>query len=157
MVVIMSGQRAVLETTRETKDESPRSYFYEAYTSCCGPVGPPIFVTDKTPIAFEERHTGVTLEVESNIAADGSHIDLNIAPQHIERLGYQSFSLPKNKDIAGAVGRNVRLGVYFDMKTTTSLTLRSGEHTFLGVFKKEKPEGTVEIFIVGAEVIEVGP
>ncbi len=113
-------------------------------------------VTPATPTAFETRNTGATLEVEPVIDADGVHIDLNIAPQHVEFLGYQLFPMPKDKDITGADGKDSRQAIYFTMKTTTSLTLYTGRHALLGFYKKEKPAGTVEIFILGAEVISAG-
>ena len=144
MVVTKSGQRAVMETEREVRDDYPQP--------------PPgyIPVAPTTPTTFETVSPGQILEVEPIIGPDGVHINLNIAPQHMELLGYRLFTLPQNKDIAGATGKEARLPIYFFMKATTSLSLVSCRHALIGVFKKEKPEGTIEIFIVGAEVLDIG-
>ncbi len=114
-------------------------------------------VSPTTPTTFETVSPGQFLEVEPVIGFDGVHIDLNIAPEHIERRSSQVFALPKDKAIAGATGRDVRPRSYFYMKTTTSLTLLSCRHALVGVFQKEKLQGTVEIFIIGAEAIDMSP
>ena len=154
MVVTKSGQRAVMETGLEIKEDQDilldppkiytrmdRGYFPVTFT---------------TPTAFEVRNYGIVLEVEPVIGPDGTLIDLNLAPQHVELLGYRLFTLPNNKDIDGATGKDIHVPIAFCAKVVTSISLRSGQHALLGVYKKEKPAGTVEIFIISAEVITAG-
>ncbi|HWB57979.1 MAG TPA: hypothetical protein VG733_00740 [Chthoniobacteraceae bacterium] len=149
MVVTKSGQRAVMETGREINDDEPPR-IPKIYSFPNGGYTP---VTPATPTYFETRQVGITLEVEPVIGPDGKLIDLNLAPQHVEGPVYKTVPVPKDKDIAGADGKDVHLQDFFTLKTTTSLALMSGQHVLLGVFKKEKPAGSVEIFILGAEII----
>ncbi len=159
MVVTKSGQRAVIETVDEIVNEEPefppgflpRPYYYPGYYL---PGYTP--VTPTTPVSFETRNSGVTYEVEPVIGPDGVHIDLNLAPQHVERLGFKLFSRPKQADVVGADGTDVKLPLFFTTKVTTSISLASGQHVLIAAHKKEKPEGTIEIFILDAEVITAG-
>ncbi|HWB57978.1 MAG TPA: hypothetical protein VG733_00735 [Chthoniobacteraceae bacterium] len=149
MVVTKSGQRAVVETEREVYEEypPPPPNYLEMMRNGLLPA-------PATPTTLEKLNPGQILEVEPVIWPDGVHIDLNLAPQHYELLGFRTFTLPQNKDVAGAKGQQVHQPIYHNMKTVTSICLLSCHHALLGVFKK--PQGGVEIFIIGAEVLDVG-
>ncbi len=47
----------------------------------------PSTILASTPMAFETRNTGVTLEVEPFITPDGKHISLTLVPQHVRLKG----------------------------------------------------------------------
>ena len=51
-------------------------------------------VTPTTPTTFETRNTGVTLEVEPTVGADGETIDLNLSPQVVEFDGFVNYGSP---------------------------------------------------------------
>src|SRR6266852_7370842 len=66
----------------------------------------PVVVTPTTPTKFDTRNTGVTLEVEPVVGADGAIIDLNLVPQVVEFEGLINYGSPIN-----AVGVNTAAGI----------------------------------------------
>ena len=157
MVVAKSGQHAVIATEEDTGYTAPPRDPFAIFQRAPSFVPLPTVNTSN-----ETRNTGVMLEVEPVLSGDARKIQLTLVPRHVELVGYDHFTLPKEKAEAAPDGdddaaiNGPEQPVYFDAKASTSLTLRSGQHMLLGVFKKEKPGGTVEIFILGAEVIRAG-
>src|SRR5207244_11096934 len=66
----------------------------------------PVVVTPTTPTKFDTRNTGVTLEVEPVVGANGGIIDLNLVPQVVEFEGFINYGSPIN-----AVGVNTAAGI----------------------------------------------
>src|SRR4029079_9017697 len=61
-------------------------------------------VTPTTPTAFETRNTGVTLEVEPVVGADGYTIDLNLVPQVVEFEGFINYGSPITSTTTNILG-----------------------------------------------------
>ncbi len=150
MIVATSGERATVETVVE-------------YESLETTKPPPIFdiptIAPDMPgggwqVTSENRNVGVTFEVKPVASANGL-IQMNVAPMHVELLGHDYFVIPAGKK-EDSLYDGPWQPTFYTMKATTSLTLRSGRHLLLAVHKKAKPAGTVEIFIIGAEIISAG-
>ncbi len=108
-VTTKSGQRAVIEVVVEfrypTEFEPPKVPNINAAVGgvIVGPGAGGAFagggagytpVTPTTPTTFETRNTGVTLEVEPTVGADGETIDLNLSPQVVEFDGFVNYGSP---------------------------------------------------------------
>src|SRR5438876_1895426 len=107
-VTTKSGQRAVIEIVREfryptefTQPQIPQIASSTGTTVIGGATTVPVVVTPTTPTKFDTRNTGVTLEVEPVVGADGATIDLNLIPQVVEFEGFINYGSPIN-----AVGVN---------------------------------------------------
>lgn len=106
-----------------------------------------------TPMAFETRNLGVTMQVEPVAGADGS-LDLTITPEVVELEGFVN---PKgNKPVPLLNGRSVGANmsvkdfsvvkwpkdaplqpIFSTRKITTSVTIMSGDTILLGGLKRE--------------------
>jgi len=108
-----------------------------------------VVVTPTTPTKFETRNTGVTLEVEPVIGADGAIIDLNLVPQVVEFEGFINYGSPIN-----AVGVNTMAGIsvsqpilltenvinqpiFSTRKVTTSVQVADGQTVVIGGLMRE--------------------
>ena len=107
-VTTKSGQRAVLEVVREFRyptqfqpPQIPQTFRQDELNSAptagvtlVAVSGGGFPVTPTTPIAFETRNTGITLEVEPVVGPDGTTIDLNLVPQVVEFEGFINYGSP---------------------------------------------------------------
>jgi len=142
IVVTKSGQRAVSETIQEKRypTEFKPSQTSAAKQSTPGNDG-------VSPMAFETRNAGVTLEVEPVVSGDGDWIDLNLVPQDVELLGFDSYpSATKGAESKFKMDQPL----FFTMKMTTSISLRNGHYMMLAAHKMVRPDGFVDVFIVHA-------
>src|SRR5438105_3793366 len=117
-VTTKSGQRAIIELVREFRypTEFTQPQLPQIASSGTAAVNPitglpiattvPVVVTPTTQTKFETRNTGVTLEVEPVVGADGATIDLNLIPQVVEFEGFINYGSPIN-----AVGVNTMAGI----------------------------------------------
>jgi hypothetical protein len=154
IIVTKSGQRAVTETVLEyNAGQNSFPFFYPGYPYPGYPNPGYIPVTPTTPTSFEARNIGATLEVEPFIEPDGRHIGLNLSPQHVEFFGFADFFLDQKRDPFTGLKMDLHQPIFFTSKTTTSVTLVSGQHLLLAVHKKEKPAGMVEIFILDTKLV----
>ncbi len=176
VITTKSGQRAVVETVKEVRyatEEWPTDETSAADTSSGtdqsgsaspspSPAATPAPSASPTPtpaaeIDFETRNAGVTLEVEPVLSADKEFIDLNLASQHVQFLGFTNpLDAGKQTELLKEDAKKTDMSqpLFHTMKDTTSVTLRSGQHLLLGVHKSPQPEGYVEIFIIHAEVLD---
>jgi len=155
MILASNGQRVVSETIKEKRYPTDFTPPQESQTGTSATDKPPAAeVNQPWPSAFETRNTGVTLEVEAVVRNDGDWIDLNIVPQDVELLGFDSYSAAAKKNGGPLKDEDPKFNVdqplFFTMKTTTSLSLRNGQYVLLDNHKMARPEGYVEIFIVHA-------
>jgi hypothetical protein len=105
------------------------------------------------PTTFETRNVGVTLEIEPTVSEDGKTVTAQLAPQHVEMVGYRREKMEFN-DRPTVV---VEQPVFQTRKVSTNVVFRSGEPQMLGFYKlKEPAAGKVEIFLVTLTVMEVG-
>jgi Flp pilus assembly secretin CpaC len=102
------------------------------------------------PSSFETRNTGVTLELEPVISPDGKHVDVQVAPSHVTLLGYE-----KTKVTAEDYSVTVDQPKFESLKTSTNLTLKSGEPHLFGFYKLKAPADIVEMVILTATVVTV--
>jgi len=102
-VTTKSGKRATIEIIREFR--YPKEYDKPQLPGASGG-GSSVVVTPTTPISFDMKPTGVTLEVEPTVGPDGYTIDLVLAPRVIEFDGFINYGSP----IYGNVGFGVLLG-----------------------------------------------
>jgi len=108
-----------------------------------------VTVSEGVPTSFETRDAGVILEIEPQVAADLKTISLELAPRHVRLLGYHKVEIEQK----GSGKKVVVDAPDFHMnKVTTSLTVQSGDHTLLGVFKEDDQPGQTELFILHSEV-----
>src|SRR5260370_805419 len=107
-VTTKSGQRAIIEIVREFR--YPTTFTAPQVPSVASTVvggsNPPVVVTPTTPQTFETRNTGVTLEVEPVVRADGAPSALNLVPQVVEFEGFINYGSAIN-----AIGVNTILGI----------------------------------------------
>jgi general secretion pathway protein D len=161
-VTTKSGQRAIIEIVREfrypttfTPPQVPN--IAAGGTATTNPITGlpiattvPVVVTPTTPQTFETRNTGVTLEVEPVVGADGATIDLNLVPQVVEFEGFINYGSPIN-----AVGVNTTAGmlstsvpvrltdnvinqpIFSTRKVTTSVQVADGQTVVLGGLMRE--------------------
>lgn len=96
-VTTKSGTRATMEVTREfiypTEFDPPRLPQGNGGGLNIGGVGQQI-ATPTTPTAFEMRQTGVRLEAEPTVGADGNTIELTLAPEVVEFDGFINYGSP---------------------------------------------------------------
>jgi len=156
IVVTRNGQRAVSETIQEIR--YPTEFLPPAAPSSSAPSPTPKPAADFVeawPTAFETRNAGVTMEVEPVVSGNGEWIDLNIVPQDVELLEFDSYLAAKKKageplKAGDPIISTVDQPRFFTMKTTTSISLRNGQYVLLATHKMMKPEGYVDVFIVHA-------
>ncbi len=167
-VTTKSGQRAVIEIIREfrypTEFEPPQipQTFGNGLGNSGGIIGGlnPLAqsnsggsfpVTPTTPTAFETRNTGVTLEVEPVVGADGYTIDLNLVPQVVEFEGFVNYGSPIQTSSTNLLGQSVvniitpnviNQPIFSTRKVTTSVTVFDGQTVVLGGLMREDVQKT---------------
>lgn len=159
-VTTKSGQRAVIEIVREfrypTQFDPPklptgsgaRVEFGSTLTGASTGAFP---VTPTTPIAFETRNTGVTLEVEPVVGPDGVTIDLNLVPQVVEFEGFINYGSPIQSVSTNALGiassftltpNIINQPIFSARKVTTSVSVWDGQTVVLGGLMREDVQKT---------------
>jgi len=98
-VTTKSGTRATMEVTREfiypTEFDPPRlPQGGGGLAIGGGGGGGQQIATPTTPTAFEMRQTGVRLEAEPTVGADGNTIELTLAPEVVEFDGFINYGSP---------------------------------------------------------------
>lgn len=99
-VTTKSGTRATMEVTREfiypTEFDPPRlpQGGGGLQVGGGGGGGQQQIATPTTPTAFEMRQTGVRLEAEPTVGADGNTIELTLAPEVVEFDGFINYGSP---------------------------------------------------------------
>jgi general secretion pathway protein D len=157
-VTTKSGQRAVIEIIREFRyptefdpPQIPQNFGNQGNGGNIGGVTlalPGSFpVTPTTPTSFETRNTGVTLEVEPLVGADGYTIDLSLVPQVVEFEGFINYGSPITSTsvnlLTGAPVQNVitpnviNQPIFSTRKVTTSVSVFDGQTVVLGGLMRE--------------------
>jgi Flp pilus assembly secretin CpaC len=155
-VVTMAGQRAVTEDIQEVRYASefdshrPATASPGAADKPGAQMAAPVRSGAPVPTAFETRNIGATLEVEPVIKPDGKTIDLNIVPQHVRLLEFKAVASGRD---ANGHDWKIEQPLFFTAKTTTSLTVPSGQRVLLAEFRGPEGSDQIEFFILKAEVI----
>ncbi len=157
-VTTKSGMRAVAETVKEIR--YPSGYTQEeAYNNLArnmAAVASSHMILDPTPpTPMETRNMGVTFEVEPTVSDDGKYIDILLAPEHVELIGFLDAKHPGKAGgfVKGEIGVPTSRPLVYTAKDVTSVTLRDGRHVLLGIHKTAAPDNRVEIFILHAEIL----
>lgn len=158
MVTTLPGQRATVEAVNELR------YATEFAPGAVGvyltsPEGKITKQPDQisgvdlqaVPQAFETRNVGVTLEVEPVLDEDQKTIHLNIVPGHVRLKAMNKVTIEREKTKEKVT---VEQPEFDNMRLTTSLSIKSGERTLLGVFRPSDPPNHLELFILKAEVLK---
>jgi hypothetical protein len=148
-----SGERVVAETIEEVRyacefipPQVPSWFGYKPGGTFEERLSNILYQID-VPTAFETRNTGVSLELEANLASDGRSIVMAMVPQHVIYEGERpTLTLPPAD----------RLGPYAQpkfrsFKTTANLTLTSGVWTLVSV--NILPEKTWELCLLRTTVL----
>jgi len=127
-----SGQRAKIQSTHEfiypTEFDPPN-----LPQQLSGPIAPGVDITTHSnPTAYEMRPVGGTLEVDPVVNEGGKTIEINIAPELVEFVGYSKYGKDETE---------VKQPIFYTMKASTSLTVASGSYVLLGVYTPRSTEG----------------
>jgi general secretion pathway protein D len=107
------------------------------------PVSP---VTPATPSAFDTKNTGVTLEVEAQIDANDSIIELRFTPTIVEFEGFINYGSPITAPATDALGNPVQvvitenrieMPVFSVRSVKTGLTIYDGYTVAVGGLMRE--------------------
>jgi hypothetical protein len=153
-VVTKSGQRAATEDIQEVRyatefDPQPTPTPSNGAEKTAPKPAEPPHGGAPVPTAFETRNTGATLEVEPVIGPDGKTIDVNLAPSYVRLL--EMAVVAKGRDANGHDWK-IEQPRFYAAKTTTSLTLLSGQHVLLAEFRGPEGSDQIQFFILKAEV-----
>ena len=99
------------------------------------------------PAGFETRNVGVSLEAEPVLSADEKTISLHVNAQHTRLKGMRKVTVERGD---GKATLTVEQPEFEVNRVTTSLTLKSGQRTFLGTFAAAEPDH-LELFLLKAE------
>lgn len=148
-VMARSGQRAKVEVIREfiyPTEYDPPEIPNEVGTGFGAGVST-FPVTPANPTAFETRNTGVTLEVDPVIGADGFTIDLNLSPEVVEFEGFINYGSPiqtgATNNVTGApttivlTENRIEMPVFNTRKVTTQVTIWDGQTVAIGGLIRE--------------------
>jgi general secretion pathway protein D len=86
-----------------------------------------LIATPTTPTAFEMRQTGVRLEAEPTVGADGNTIELTLAPEVVEFDGFINYGSPINSP----AGSNFQI-------LTTGFGAGAGGQTIVPIISTER-------------------
>ncbi len=143
LLTVPAGQRASLESIRE--------FIYPAEMDFGGlgslPIpdsalggSPGVFAFPLRPAfasVFETRNTGVTLEIEPNVRADRSVIDLRIAPEIVDLLGLVTWQ--EFRDRWG--NSDLRMPLFESLRLSQGMELVPGRHALMGLLSPREREG----------------
>ena len=148
-VTTLSGQRAVAETIEEKRYPTE---FNPPDGAAPAPKPDEPRSDSAMPTAFETRNVGVTLEVEPVVLDDGKRIQVNLVPQRVQLLGFDTYD-----GVVTQGGKSVKIEqpLFFTTKITTSLIVQNGQRMLLDVHMVPKPERTMEFFLLRASATSV--
>ena len=143
-LITLDGERGVSESIVEKK--YPTDFDPPIVPQNVGGPGPAT-PTSLVPKAWEVRNCGETLEVEPKVLDEGKRILLEIVPQRVELLRFETYDTGKTKD--GSATQVVQ-PEFATQKFSGTLIVRSGRRVLLSVHKLSIPEGYIEFFLLKA-------
>ncbi len=144
------GESEAIEEIRYPTEFDPPQVPQNFSTASPAPHRP----TEWVPKAYETRNVGVTLEVTPTAIVDGTWIDLELNPLHTVFLGFNRLYASK---AAWGPACIIDQPEFLTLKTTVSLSARSGEWKLLATFVVPKPEPHVELFLLRATAFSLAP
>lgn len=144
-IIARSGQVAKVEVIREfiypTEYDPPEipDQIGTLSAAAVGGATGSIPVTPANPAAFETKNTGVTMEVDPVIGADGFTIDLNLSPEVVEFDGFINYGSPIiDPSTQNVITPNIiNMPVFASRKITTALTIWDGQTVAVGGLIRE--------------------
>jgi hypothetical protein len=134
IITARSGQRAKVESIHEfiypTEFDPPKFLNPEKEK------GSKTVLTLPQATAFETRNLGVTLEVDPVLGADDRTVDLNLAPELTYLTGFESWG----KHTSEGSEVDVRMPLFFTVKTTTQVSMIAGEYAFVSAMTPRDPK-----------------
>ena len=113
------------------------------------PIMPP------TPVAFEQRNLGYTLELQPTLGEDGKTIDVLIAPESVMHVGDNIIS---DWDTEFAKLK-VLMPIFYTERVNTIITLVDGEFLLSNTFSPEKDgkpdHSRIILHFIRAEILKV--
>ena len=119
--------------------------------------GSPPIGSPPNPTAFETKNTGSTLELEAQIGADGSFIDVRFTPTLVYLEDMINYGADK---VSGAAGP-VLMPQFYVVSVQTGATLTNGQPTMLSVLSPQNDKGFTDssrkvMVFARADIIIVG-
>jgi general secretion pathway protein D len=135
-VTTVSGQQAQIRSVQEFI--YPTSWAQPTATSSGGGVtgGGAVAVTPSIPSSFQTREVGVLLNVTPEVGADGYTINLTLAPEVSEFLGFINYGSPIG--LSSGAGNvvttmnNIEEPLFSSENLTTSVVIWDGQTVVLG-------------------------
>ena len=161
MVVCRSGEKSTSESIREYI--YPTEYEPSEVPSKVNAEGDKTgeklkdLATPPTPTAFEMRNLGSILEVEPILGADGSMIDLRLAPELVWHVKNEVWS--EWRDHRG--NSDIKMPVMYTLRLNTGVTLRKGQYQLVAALSPKDEKGFLDserkvIVFVKADILTVG-
>ncbi len=103
-------------------------------------------VTPATPVEFETRNTGVTMEIEPTLSANNSVIELTFAPEIVEFEGFINYGSPIQSPSTDALGNpttvvvtenRIEMPVFSVRRVNTTLSIYDGHTIAVGGLMRE--------------------
>ena len=99
------------------------------------------------PSSFETRNIGATLEVQPSVLPGGEWIKLEMVPQRVGLLGFDSYEAVKSKS-----GKVLKIDQpqFHTAKTSGTFMVRNNQWNLVAIHKPVQPENQIELFIARA-------
>lgn len=159
MATARSGQKATTESIHELiypVEYDQRQIQHVAPENNQAQASPPI-VGPPTPISYETRNTGSTLEIEPTIGEDPKLIDLRLLPTLVYHTGNEIwYEETKGKDT-----HRIQMPNFYKIQVDTSVTLITGQPFLMAAISPKDVKGAVDftkkvLIFVRADVVTVG-
>jgi hypothetical protein len=105
-------------------------------------------------IGFETRNIGITLEAEPRISGEGKTLIVSFVAQHIRLKSIERLVIERENVTEKTVRKVTQEQPRFSVKKVSSeLSIESGDHRLIGTFALDDTANTLELFILGAELL----
>jgi hypothetical protein len=151
IITTQSGNRAITESVREFRfptgfDSGAVEVFVDEkdgkftdITSNRSALEVPV-----TPVEYETRNLGMTLEVEPAISPDFKSVEMQFSLQHVRLVSVRKVTVETEKKLKVIVEQpDIEC-----FKVTTNLAVTDGQHSLVGVFKSTELPGSLELFVL---------
>lgn len=104
------------------------------------------------PAAFETRNIGVSLEVEPTVLDEGRRLVISVVPQRVALKGFITFDGGRD---ANGHPLTIEQPEFATTKTTTTVSIRNGQHVLLNFHKSDPESEIAELVILHAVATKV--
>ena len=171
-VTAKNGQKATIEIIREfiyateyEPPELPQNNNNGGNVFGGGGGGGAGIATPATPSAWETRNTGVTLEIEPNIANNNYVIDLRFVPEIVEFEGFINYGSPilsPTTDVFGnptttvITENRIEMPVFSTRRVNTSLSIYDGYTVAVGGLIREDVQNVQDSVPIFGDIPLIG-